>query len=351
MLGERELQHFLGGSITASARPYMVSRWWSCLVVITIIGILIALLLPAVQAAREAARRMQCSNNLKQLTLAWHNYSDACGTFPLNYQPAGQYLSATYSTYSWMQAILPYIEMGGLYNTLRPGQPLGYATDPPSSASYLNYQAARTPVAAYLCPSDATSGNGLLGSRSDGSGPTWGDPNVLRGVNNYKACSGANWFDGTNWPNTCPTGRWPNNDDALLHCNGVMYRPNSSCDSPSDPTIVSPEYNEDSRRQRRAVEHVCHRRGGAGLQRMDLVVLQQCHGRHSGIPLNNLYATSDTAASIGNWGDNWCFCSVHPGGAGFSMCDGSVTFINDNIDIGVYRALATINVGEITEVP
>ena len=61
MLGERELQHFLGGSITASARPYMVSRLVELLVVITIIGILIALLLPAVQAAREAARRMQCA--------------------------------------------------------------------------------------------------------------------------------------------------------------------------------------------------------------------------------------------------------------------------------------------------
>ena len=82
------------------------------------------------------------------------------------------------------------MEMGGLYNTLRPGQPLGYATDPPSSASYLNYQAARTVVTAYLCPSDASSGNGLLGSRSDGSG----GPDPLWAVNDYKACSGANWF-------------------------------------------------------------------------------------------------------------------------------------------------------------
>ncbi|MBI2477956.1 MAG: DUF1559 domain-containing protein, partial [Planctomycetia bacterium] len=72
------------------------------LVVIAIIGILVALLLPAVQAAREAARRMQCSNNLKQLTLAMHNYHDTYKSFP----PAG----ITHNQLSWHVFILPFIE-------------------------------------------------------------------------------------------------------------------------------------------------------------------------------------------------------------------------------------------------
>ena len=318
--------------------------------VITIIGILIALLLPAVQAAREAARRMQCANNLKQLTLAWHSYNRRFGTFPLNYQPAGHGLTATYSTYSWMQAILPQIEMGGLYNTLRPGQPLGFATDPPSSASYLNYQAARTAVAAYLCPSDATSGNGLLGARSDGSGPTWFDPNVLRAVNNYKACSGANWFDGTNWANTCPTGRWPNNDDALIHCNGVMCA-NSEAMCRPIRTIVRRNTTKsddvkDGLSNTFAIGEAVPAYNAWSWWFCNNATVATC-----AIPLNNLYATSDTTASILNWGENWGFCSVHPGGAGFSMCDGSVTFISDNIDLRIYRALATIDAGEIAQVP
>ena len=78
------------------------------LVVITIIGILIALLLPAVQAAREAARRMQCNNNLKQIGLAMHNYESANGAFP----PGGM------TGHSWWMAILAYIEQNNIYDRL-----------------------------------------------------------------------------------------------------------------------------------------------------------------------------------------------------------------------------------------
>jgi len=88
------------------------------LVVIAIIGILIALLLPAVQAAREAARRSQCTNNLKQIGLALHNYHDVQRCFPL-----GAYtgVGATYgydSGTNWRTEILPYLEQGALYSKL-----------------------------------------------------------------------------------------------------------------------------------------------------------------------------------------------------------------------------------------
>ncbi len=81
------------------------------LVVITIIGILISLLLPAVQAAREAARRLQCSNNLKQVGLALLNYENACGTFP----PGGLTKSGGCG-HSWWVRILPYVEQSNIYD-------------------------------------------------------------------------------------------------------------------------------------------------------------------------------------------------------------------------------------------
>src|SRR6202158_5556356 len=82
------------------------------LVVIAIIGVLIALLLPAVQKVREAANRMKCANNLKQLALAVHSYHDAEGHFPVN---SGTSLNLNTTNWSWLARILPYIEQGNLY--------------------------------------------------------------------------------------------------------------------------------------------------------------------------------------------------------------------------------------------
>src|SRR4051812_34331031 len=91
------------------------------LVVIAIIGVLIALLLPAVQAAREAARRAQCMNNLKQLGLALHNYESAVGTFPMGRIAtiSGGALDSTSYAYSQFARILPFVEqtsMGAALN-------------------------------------------------------------------------------------------------------------------------------------------------------------------------------------------------------------------------------------------
>ena len=151
------------------------------LTVITIIGVLIALLLPAVQAAREAARRVQCTNNLRQITLALHAYSETSGSLPINYRPSGTVDQSDYSVYSWMQAILPHIEMGPLYDTIHPGQPLDDRTLTTVSHPG-NYEAAQTVISAYRCPSDAYltafSGNGagLMGARSDGARHLWQSP-------------------------------------------------------------------------------------------------------------------------------------------------------------------------------
>ena len=79
---------------------------------VTVGGVLVALLLPAVQAARESARRMQCSNNLKQVALAMHNYHDTYQSFP----PAYTVDADGNKLHSWRTLLLPYIEQAALYD-------------------------------------------------------------------------------------------------------------------------------------------------------------------------------------------------------------------------------------------
>ena len=128
------------------------------LVVIAIIGVLVALLLPAVQAAREAARRTQCVNSSKQLALALQNYESAKGAVPENFRPSGRTFENDYVTIGWMQGILPYIEQQALFSRIDRKLP---------SLTGANLEVARTPIPALLCPSDSTNNGGLMTRRSD----------------------------------------------------------------------------------------------------------------------------------------------------------------------------------------
>jgi prepilin-type N-terminal cleavage/methylation domain-containing protein/prepilin-type processing-associated H-X9-DG protein len=118
------------------------------LVVIAIIGVLIALLLPAVQKVREAAARMQCQNNLKQLGLALHNYAgEHNNAFPQSYTLAVTPTSV--NTVAWGTVILPYIEQTALYSRYN----LKAAAFPPPYGLASNIAVISTPVSTFLCPS------------------------------------------------------------------------------------------------------------------------------------------------------------------------------------------------------
>jgi prepilin-type N-terminal cleavage/methylation domain-containing protein/prepilin-type processing-associated H-X9-DG protein len=124
------------------------------LVVITIIGILIALLLPAVQAAREAARRMQCANGVKQMALAMHNYAAAQGVFPVGeeFEPPPD-TSGAYGR-TWAVCILSYLELQGLADQLDKASPT-YGVPPMGPRAHQG--ALCTAIGVYRCPSSSHS--------------------------------------------------------------------------------------------------------------------------------------------------------------------------------------------------
>jgi prepilin-type N-terminal cleavage/methylation domain-containing protein len=121
------------------------------LVVIAIIGVLVALLLPAVQSAREAARRTSCASNLKQIGLAMQNYHDQNQAFPIGItNPMANVTTVVNSHWTWPTRILPFIEQSGLYQQLNVGN--GMVPSPTSNTPLTPL--IMTPIKIYMCPSD-----------------------------------------------------------------------------------------------------------------------------------------------------------------------------------------------------
>jgi type II secretory pathway pseudopilin PulG len=298
------------------------------LVVIAIIGILIALLLPAVQAAREAARRSQCSNNLKQLALSMHNYHDVYKSFPINYGnnaivPVAW--DANDTGHSWITGILPYIEQKALYDQIDITKT---ATQAP------NVAISRTPITALICPSDDN--EGIMGGRQG--------QNDERAITNYKAVCGSNWAWGDHTGISSAQGRWATNTDGLDHGNGLICRNylndrgnNTRFSSITDGTSNTFAIGE-------SVPAWCSHTWWYWFNG----VTATC-----GIPLNYRkgLATVSLEAQKTDWGRNYSFFSKHPGGGQFALADGSTRFISDTINITLYRQLATISGQEAVQVP
>ena len=166
------------------------------LVVIAIIGVLIALLLPAVQAAREAARRAQCNNNLKQIGIALHNYHSSVNSFPVGFlfpgvpSPTGSNAQGIPDLH-WRWSVLaqrsPYLEQVAVYNAINfhwpiapgPGASGPFAGFPAYKPFPVNTTAMTTKVGVFLCPSDGADPHATLPDGVSDFGPT-----------NYHFCAG-----------------------------------------------------------------------------------------------------------------------------------------------------------------
>jgi prepilin-type N-terminal cleavage/methylation domain-containing protein/prepilin-type processing-associated H-X9-DG protein len=294
------------------------------LVVIAIIAILVGLLLPAVQSAREAARRLQCSNRQRQLGLATLTYNTANQVIPISLDGSGSTRHgpspSTYENgHGWILAVLPFIEQqalfdvfannGGFDGNMHAGQGI-------KSAACRS--AVQTPLAGLQCPSD--------GQASKLETQQWQWNNIEVAVTSFKGVMGDSRMGSTS-----TFGGTPYCNDGHEECNGLFWR--NSYQYPN-------RYN--------------NMRDGTTNTFMIGEDLAE-YNRHSMWAYSN-GDTSSTYAPLnynpnppdpGTWWEMRGFRSLHPGGATFCMADGSVHFINESIALDLYRALSTRNGGEI----
>jgi prepilin-type N-terminal cleavage/methylation domain-containing protein/prepilin-type processing-associated H-X9-DG protein len=363
------------------------------LVVISIIGVLIGLLIPAVQAAREAGRRTQCVNNLKQLGLGMHKYVSSFNYLPYCWGTSGHTSGADKVLgYSWISMILPHIEEDPTYNQIKFGQ---YQNnhDPANPQYLLNYNvspydnlgAAKHPIYALICPTDS-----FYSGVSDKNLML---PNENVSITNYKACAGSNWMKyydpnasdlkaskasdmpqkGRNngnplLPNGLPnpnvtdtTNGVINCTDGLDHGNGIICRNNLDFtkNPNASPFLTTMSDIRDGTSHTFAI--------GEALPRYcQLNAWYWFDGTTAtcGLPLNYQITVQQPDPSSPPSDDyvnsTYGFMSKHPAGANFCMCDGSVRFVSSSIDTGgpdpsdptkfkpgLYQNMATIDGQEV----
>jgi len=321
------------------------------LVVIAIIGILVGLLLPAVQSAREAARRMQCSNNLKQLGLALHNYHDTFRAFPINYSMSANGFGGSNGNSgannsrqcSWLGMILPQIEQTALYNSIDWNVGLKNASGAPT-ANVLIAQRAMPP---FMCPSDGSGNQGRYGNREWlGRWPVaiFGE----FGGTNYKGCSGSDW----NWGLFAnPLGGTPNGLDGG---NGMFVRDeNIRAANPKDTRRMGSV--TDGLSNTYAIgealpelsSHTFWYGMNASLANSVTPLNTYLKVYNATNPRSNYFGDANTFAPYWDWINNYSYASRHTGGGQFTMGDGSVRFVSEGIDLFVYRSTGSINGGEV----
>ena len=327
------------------------------LVVIAIIGILIALLLPAVQAAREAARRMECTNKLKQMGVALHNYHDVNNVLP--HSNSGNGVSyKKYGTFwvSWQVRILPQMEQSSLFEQFNWTKYASYASP--------NDQFCKTTIQGmpcYVCPSRALGNEKYFKSRfADGA-----QSYQYTSVSDYAACLG-------DYKNNTGTGQTPafgdpdEGDSGRTNTNagtmdldkyfgyevrGIIGRSGYAAhfaaiiDGLSNTFAVGESIGGVNPCNGFITESWATTAHPINYQKEELKKrFYEVNGyrdasSYSGTTVYNLIVQQmrDAGAS---------FSSEHSGGANFLLCDGSVKFVSDTVDGTVYRAMASRNGSE-----
>ncbi|MBX6312236.1 MAG: DUF1559 domain-containing protein [Isosphaeraceae bacterium] len=297
------------------------------LVVIAIIGVLIALLLPAVQAAREAARRAQCINNLKQIGIGLHNYHDVRGSLP------GAYLVYPTTEFSALSMILPHLEQAPVYNSINFSLPYG---DPTNSTALM------TNLSGFLCPSDFRNPMPARGAATNymadmgswivwqaATGPNAGLPGPNGTFFGNSATRFADITDGLSNTGVFSERVLADGSNAIVSPIADVFF------SPAAPTTL-----DDAIRQCQAV---------------DITNLSNQFPLFMGAPWINgqhifLHVTPPNTRSCGFFVYLRAVMppsSRHPGGVNLLLGDGSVRFIKDSINLATWRALGTIQGGEV----
>ena len=321
------------------------------LVVIAIIGILIGMLLPAVQAVREAARRIQCANNMKQIALACLNYESAHSVFPagrhgLEAPQATPHQALApevllYDGTSFFVTILPFMELQNALDNLHVSElntwadgsgALSFTWDPTSS-SLENQQALAViemQMPAYSCPSDDTPEFTMW--EGAGSAPI---REVKAATGSYAGCAGSIV---SMTSNSITTQLKYGNDGMLFFANAVTI--GSVEDGTSSTVIIGEVIDGDHPVQNNIWSLNKHARS---THRMTIT------------PLN--FPTGVYPGSIDAWfprnpnanGRNGCFASSHTSGANFAYVDGHVVFTSESIDSDTYRAIGSRNGQEVLQ--